>query len=161
MICSQLVRVKTPVKFLTRSGSQSQVPIIVARNWPTPAMSVTKCKEMDNGFASHPDSGLDLSPHVCQFKVFIKQTLVDISIELLKEITLFPTIEYVYIYQQNWIYVKKKRSIHYYTQIIEKISIIFDLLDVKIKSQMCSNVLIYSFKKKISFNFWIHGRYNF
>ena len=30
MICSQLVRVKTPVKFRTRSGSQSQVPIIVA-----------------------------------------------------------------------------------------------------------------------------------
>ena len=49
-------------------------------------MPVTNCKEMDKGFASHPDSGLDLSPDVCQVKVFIKQTLVDISIELMEEI---------------------------------------------------------------------------
>ena len=101
-------------------------------------MPVTKFKEMDKGFAGHPDSGLDLSPHVCQFKVFIKQTLVDISIELMKEITLFPTIEYIYTYINKIEYMSKRKDLYivhdYYTQIIEKISIIFDHLDGKIKS---------------------------
>ena len=77
---NQLARVKTPVKFKTRSGSPFRVPTIVAHNWPISAIAVTNSKEeLYNGFASSLDSGPDLSPRVCKLQVFKDQTLVDLQ----------------------------------------------------------------------------------